>query len=85
MTIKDRYYGLYRSSTTSTTGCVKEFITHPKDNMLFPPQVQYKCDLCNVEHGFRFIMGHITATPKQIKSFIEYCVAKGIEQEVEID
>lgn len=79
------YYGHYRSTTTSQTGCVKEFLTTSQLTMLFPPQVQYLCDLCKVEHGFRFMTGHIVATPSQKKSLVKYCTDRGIEQDVTFD
>lgn len=77
------YYGLYRSSTTTVTGCVKEFVTTPQTDVRFASQVNYLCDLCKVTHAFRFAYSHLVNTPRQKKQFDEYCSARGIERDVE--
>ena len=76
------YFGHYRSSTTGTTGCVKEFITVGAGACMFQPQVSYYCDLCKKEHGFRYARAHMVATPSQRKSLERYCKEHGIEDAV---
>lgn len=81
----DMYYGHYKSSTTSQTGCIQEFVTVPQSTMMFPPQVIYECILCKSSHGFRFTLGHIASTRKQKGEFEAYCTKQGIELGVKVD
>lgn len=74
------YYGHYKSSVVSQTGCVKEFVTTESDSLIFIPQVLTHCDLCNNVHGFRLYTVHMASTPKQKKSFNEFCEAKNLQQ-----
>lgn len=77
------FYGHYRSSTTSETGCVKEFLTLPHARPLFPAQVQWFCELCNGTHGFRLTATHQAATPRQQRQLGQYCREHGIETDID--
>lgn len=76
------YFGHYKASTTGQTGCVKEFVTTGSASMTFPPQVMYRCDLCKLEHGFRYMTGHVASTPKQRERLVRYCHDHDIELDV---
>lgn len=78
------YYGSYHSSTTSTTGCVKKFVSFPQDNILFPPQVNYYCDLCNYEHNFNFNTSWLITSIKQQNDLERYFTDNNIEKNVVI-
>lgn len=78
------FYGHYRSSSSGTTGCVKEFMTGQSEKMLFSPQVSYRCDLCNDSHGFRLYKIHQVQTPSASKQFNVMCEKLAIERDVEV-
>lgn len=82
--VNPTYYGEYRSSTVSQTGCIKQFVTSPNTHLLFPPQVSYECSLCNKTHGFRLVRTWSVSTEKQIKSFEKYCVDHKMDLDVPI-
>ena len=75
----------YAASTVSTTGCVKQISTVPSTESLFPPQINYQCDLCNTTHAFRLVRSLVVTTPNQIRRFNEYCITQQIEQDVVIE
>lgn len=79
------YHGHYKSATTSLTGCIKEFVSLPQNDLLFPPQVNYYCDLCKEEHNFRFLSGWQVASPKQFEDIKVYCSERSIERDVAIN
>jgi hypothetical protein len=78
------FYGVYHAATTSQTGCVKQFATLAADRPSFPPQVNYRCDLCHSEHGFRLVRSMMVSTPSQHSKFETYCVSQQIERDVRI-
>ena len=78
------YHGLYRSSTSGTTGCIKQFLTASSHQPSFPPMVQYECDLCHTVHGFRLTSTQMASTPTQRANLRRNCAAQGIELDVEL-
>lgn len=76
------YYGEYKSSTSSETGCLKRFVSTETNSLLFPPVVHYSCDLCKSKHSFGFTKAWTVNTPSQQKKFAEYCEQNQIEQGV---
>lgn len=80
-----KYYGIYSSTTAGTTGCVKQFLSQPIDGQSsFPPQVEYDCDLCDTKHGFRLKTWHMTSTPSQVNSILEYAAKENMESNVKV-
>lgn len=79
-----KHYGEYKSTTTSQTGCLKQFVTSATDSILFPPQVSYPCSLCKKSHGFGLVKTWILYSDSQFKGFEKYCVDHGIETEVKL-
>lgn len=80
----DTYYAHYKSSVSAQTGCLKEFVSQSANNLGFPPQVTYSCDLCKSSHGFRLTNTNIINTPSQEKSFKAFCLKNQIERDVEV-
>lgn len=78
------FYGHYRSSQSTVSGCPKEFLTEAKTAMSFPPQLAYHCDLCNDTHGFRLSHTYQVSTPSQETHLEEYCSSNKIERGVEV-
>lgn len=78
------YHAIYQSSATSQSGCIKEFATIARSATVFPPQVNYHCDLCQATHGFRLLRTVVVATPRQKKAFAEHCARNRIECGVEV-
>lgn len=76
------YYGHYVSSTTTTTGCVEQFVTSSRTDSMFPPQLLRTCSLCDIAHNFRLKTIHMTATEKQRSELQEHFLS--IEQDVSI-
>lgn len=79
------YYGIYRSSVTGTSGCVKQFCATPMKDMSFAPLVQWQCPLCNVYHNFIFNKVVIADTPKKVINFVQYCEDNKIEMNIEVN
>lgn len=73
------FYARYFASTTSVTGCLKEFIVTPREINDFPASVMYDCNLCKQNHGFRLQEVYVLSTPKQIQRFEEYCTTHNLE------
>jgi hypothetical protein len=73
------FHGEYRAYD-----CPKVFVTTGQPSLLFPPRVEYTCDLCEKIHDFRFIRAFTVATPRQHKAFQEFCDELGVEQDVDI-
>lgn len=78
------FYGHYKSSTVSETGCVKEFISKPQEHAIFIPQLQYECDLCQKTHGFRLLRSLTASTPRQRKELERYCENNKLEVDVSL-
>ncbi len=78
------YYGIYRSSTSAQTGCVKQIATTAQEQMQFPPQISFSCDLCNTTHNFRYVSAMRPTTESQKKNFFEFCLKYKIESDVNI-
>jgi hypothetical protein len=77
------FLALYKSSTTTTTGCVKQFATTEREELTFTPQVQRLCDLCQSIHNFRLDRVVTVATPRQRKNVRTYCEELGIDLDIE--
>lgn len=82
--MEDIYFGHYRSTTSAQTGCVKEFFTVGQATLRFAPQVLYRCDLCGIEHGFRFSDARMATTLRQRRALDDYCARHAIERDVRI-
>ena len=78
------YYGIYASSTTGQTGCVKQFCSIPKDKAAFPPLVQWDCSACKKQHNFRFNKSMLVNSPKRVKDFVEYCEENHIDMDIDV-
>lgn len=79
------YFGIYLSSTSGTTGCVKQFVTTPKEDLSFSPQVTYHCNLCGFDHGFRYSRAVVVSTPSAQRQFDQLCINNSWERDVEIN
>jgi hypothetical protein len=77
------YYGHYRSATVMR-GCVKEFTTTKREDLMFPPQVNYYCDMCKDTHAFRLMNMHMIVNTATAKRFDEFCTKNHIEQDIEV-
>lgn len=69
------YYAEYGTVET----CQKVWVSAPKHDIQFPPQVKYECDRCNKEHNFRLRRTFTAGTPKQIAGFESYCSQNNLE------
>lgn len=76
---------IYSSSTTTTTGCVKQFATTEREDLMFPTQVPHECVLCKVTHNFRMNRVVSMSTPKQRKNVRDWCESQGMDLDIEID
>lgn len=79
-----RYYGHYCSAAIDLKGCVKEFVSTSKDDLAFPSQVSYDCDLCKTEHAFKLKNTYMIVNSSTQKRFDEFCISHYIETEVEL-
>jgi hypothetical protein len=79
------FVAFYTSSTTSTSGCVKKFVTTERDDLMFPAQVSHRCDMCNTTHSFRLDRVATMATPRQRRSIREYVSEQGIDIDIQIE
>lgn len=66
-----KYYALYGSSVAGTTGCTKQFCSEPKDELRFPPNVTFECDVCNTTHFFRLVKTYFITSPSKQEKFIK--------------
>lgn len=83
--LKPTYYGEYKSSTSSTSGCLKKFMTVGSENIIYPPQLNYTCDLCGTKtHGFGLVRVWSVATKRQLEGFTSYCAFNSIETDIDI-
>jgi hypothetical protein len=78
------FVAIYKSATTTTTGCVKRFATTAWDQLVFPPQVAYPCDLCQGVHNFRLDQAMTVSTPRQRANMERWCKDQGVEANVEV-
>lgn len=78
------YYGEYKSSTSSTTGCVHKFMSLPSSEILFPAQVNYLCHLCSGIHAFSLVRTWNVSTKRQTEGFRSYCAFNAVELDVDI-
>ncbi len=78
------YFAQYTSTTATHTGCVKQFVTSGQDTVLFPPNVEYDCDLCGNYHTFRLTRKRTVSTPSQRRQFDEYCISQSLERDVNL-
>lgn len=79
-----KYYAEYQSAVTGTTGCIKTFMSEAREELVFPPQVEYHCDLCSKTHSFRLFRMHMVSTPSQQRQFDTYCTEQKLERDVEV-
>jgi hypothetical protein len=78
------FVAIYRSSTSSETGCVKRFATTAWGQLVFPPQVAYPCDLCRETHHFRLDQVMTVGTPGQRANMTRWCQENRVETDVEV-
>jgi hypothetical protein len=79
-----RFVGFYTSSTTAQTGCVARFATTERDDLLFPPQAERSCELCQLNHNFRLDRVVSIGTPRQRNNVRASCAEQGYVLDVEL-
>lgn len=72
------FYAIYASADASTTGCTHQFTTPGREDLGYPPQVQYRCLVCTRTHNFRLLRTVQATTPSQRRAFTDNCRSLGI-------
>lgn len=79
---KNNFYGEYKSSQSSSSGCVNGFMTAPSEDNLFPAQVSSFCELCDKEHAFYLAASYAISTKGQQIALERYCDNKNYRYDI---